>query len=71
MTVHGMDDNSFTYGNVKSIRDTDKALLVEDDDGDQIWVPKSQLTEDSEVWKTGQDGDLVVTKWFAEQHGWM
>jgi hypothetical protein len=33
------------------------------------WFPKSQIHDDSEVWREGQEGELVVTEWFAEQRG--
>lgn len=49
---------------------TQKALLVEVD-GDEVWVPQSQITDDSEVWKEGDTGTLVVTEWIAEQKGWL
>jgi len=32
-------------------------------------VPQSQIHEDSEVWKRGDEGTLVVTQWWAEQRG--
>lgn len=38
-------------------------------DGEEIWIPKSQITDDSEVYETGTEGTLVVTEWIAEQKG--
>ncbi len=32
-----------------------------------VWVPKSQITDDSEVYEADQCGKLVVTAWFAEK----
>lgn len=32
-------------------------------------VPKSVLHEDTEVWKDGQEGELVVLTWFALREG--
>jgi hypothetical protein len=48
--------------------DTDKAILAEID-GTDVWIPKSQIKDESEVWKKGQSGKLVVTEWIATQKG--
>ena len=32
------------------------------------WVPQSAVHADSEVYKSGQSGDLVVVAWFAEKN---
>jgi hypothetical protein len=57
------------------VHETEKAILVEheffDTEDCQIWIPQSQVDEDSEIWKKGQLGDLVVSSWFAEQKGWL
>ena len=58
------------------IRATDKAILVECPDFDSdIWIPKSQVDDDSEVWGDTADGrgtgTLVVSRWYAEQKGWV
>ena len=37
-----------------------------------FWVPRSQIVPDeSEVMKLGDRGTLVVTRWLAEQKGWL
>lgn len=33
------------------------------------WIPKSQIHDDSEVYKPGTSGKLVITGWFAEREG--
>lgn len=43
------------------------ALLVID--GRRVWMPVSQIDDDSEVWKPGQRGKLVVSEWIAIQKG--
>lgn len=53
---------------VKSIRGSDKAILCEID-GEEVWIPQSQIDEDSEVWESGQEGTLVITAWLAKQKG--
>jgi hypothetical protein len=49
---------------------TDKAILVEID-GEEVWVPQSQVDEDSEVYQKGDEGTLIVSEWFAKQRGWV
>jgi hypothetical protein len=51
---------------VRCLRATEKAILCEIE-GDEVWIPQSQVTEDSEVWKPGQEGTLVITRWIARQ----
>lgn len=36
-----------------------------------VWIPQSCIHDDSEVWKKGQRGDLVIMEWFAEKKGWI
>lgn len=52
---------------------TDKALLVvlEDEEKREVWVPKSQIHDNSEVYTAKGEGDLVVTVWYAKQGGWV
>lgn len=38
-------------------------------EGEEIWIPKSQITDDSEVYKIGTEGTLVITDWIAEKKG--
>ena len=59
-----------SVGDAQVIRETDKAILV-DVEGDEVWIPKSALHDDSEVWseKNGE-GTLVVMAWFARKQGW-
>lgn len=52
---------------VSCLRQTDKAILVAID-GKELWVPQSVIDDDSEVWKKGDEGALVVHRWFAVRH---
>jgi hypothetical protein len=73
-----MGDDSFHKGYVRCIKQTDKAILCQvgdfspDDPGheEEFWVPQSQIHEDSEVWKEGDEGELVVSGWYARKEGW-
>lgn len=51
----------------EALRQTAKAVLVRMEDGRERWVPQSQIHPDSEVWKTGDVGTLVITAWLAER----
>lgn len=53
----------------KAVRETEKALLCQVD-GMEVWIPKSQIDDESEVWTEGTEGTLVVTAWFAKEKGW-
>lgn len=54
---------------VKCLQETDRAVLVEFDDGDKEWIPKSQI-EGGEVWAPGDEGTMTVTGWLAQERGW-
>lgn len=58
----------------KCIKSTDKAILVfseEDPIAGQVWIPQSQIHDDSEVYENGDEGTLVVNMWWAEKQGWI
>ena len=56
------------FENVVCTRDTDAALLCEID-GAEHWIPRSQISPESEVDAAGDEGTLVVTEWIAAQRG--
>ena len=69
-----MMTESVSYNDCKIVHDTHDAILVlipEVDEGDPVWVPQSQVHEDSEIWRKGDAGTLTVTQWIAEQKGWV
>lgn len=55
------------------LRATDKALLIALEDlGEPLWVPKSVVHDDSEVYGPDAgacEGELVVKAWWAEANG--
>jgi hypothetical protein len=53
---------------VKVLKETDKALLV-DLEGEPVWVPKSCVDDDSEVYRLGDEGTLLVSEWWAIREG--
>lgn len=54
----------------KVVKETDAALLCDTEEHGQVWVPKSQIDDDSETYSAGTSGTLIVSQWFAEQRGW-
>lgn len=63
---------SYEVEDARCIRDSGKAILVEAPDFDEPeWIPQSMVDEDSEVYKLGTEGKLIVADWFAEKKGWL
>lgn len=64
-------DPGYEYGHVVVGAVTDAAFLIE---GDEEWVPFSQIMPDSEIGEgcdKGDEGILVVTTWIARKKGWL
>jgi len=62
---------SFTIEKAKCIVATDKAICVQAPCFDEdTWIPLSQVDDESEVYKKGAEGDLVVSDWWAEKEDW-
>jgi hypothetical protein len=54
------------------VAETSKAICVEAEEFDErVWIPQSQIDEDSEVYSKGDEGMLIVSEWWAEKQGWM
>jgi len=54
---------------VECLAETDRAILCRSEswDGEKVWVPKSVLGEETEVGEKGDEGVLVVARWFAKK----
>lgn len=63
-----MSDEYVEFEDVTVKAETDKAILCVIGE-DEHWVPKSQLSEDSEVYAKGTEGKLVVSEWLAKTKG--
>lgn len=48
---------------------TADALLARLPSGKEVWFPKSQVHDNSAIWKAGETGTLTVTVWIAEKKG--
>lgn len=62
-----------SFKKTQCIKETDWAILVESEDLEgQVWIPKSVIDADSEVWGSTSDsneGTLIVQEWFAVNEG--
>ena len=62
-------------GKVKCLYATDRALQVVSVASDcilgKMWIPKSVVHDDSEVYLENHEGEMVVEQWFAEKQGWI
>lgn len=59
-------------GQASIIRTTEKAILVklEDEDDREVWIPKSVIHDNSEVYsEQSSTGLLVVQEWWANKNG--
>jgi len=56
------------YG-AKAIKETESALLIQTTRVENIWIPKSQIDERSEVCSEGDSGLLIISEWFARKEG--
>ena len=52
----------------RSIRDTDLAVLVIIEEEEEVWIPKSVIHDDSDIFEADQEGELVVPEWFAKKN---
>lgn len=65
------ETEGFEVGTAGVSWETPDAVLFAIDGVGAVWVPKSAVHDNSEVWKRGQEpGALVVKPWFAKKKGW-
>lgn len=65
------DDEGVRFEETKVVAQTDRAVLVKGeafDDG-ELWIPRSVIHDDSEVWKQGDQGRLILKGWWARENG--
>lgn len=65
-----MDAEKAEFEDAKGLRFTKTGLalwcLV---DGIEVCIPQSQIDDDSEVWRPGDEGKLVISMWIAIEKG--
>jgi hypothetical protein len=52
-----------------AVAESELAILVTLTDGEQIWLPCSTISVESEVQDYGDRGTLIVNSWIAEKKG--
>jgi hypothetical protein len=63
-------DEPVEYDCVEVLHETERAWLC-NVDGSEVWIPKSQLLDDSDPLEAGTDGvfTIVVPMWLAVEKG--
>lgn len=61
------------FDNCEAVWETDKALkvIIPEIDVAPKWVPKWAVHDDSEVYRNGDEGTLVLKTRFCENEGWI
>lgn len=57
-----------TFEDCECKAETTMAILV-DLGSHEVWIPKSQISDDSEVWRKDDTGKLIITEWIAKKKG--
>lgn len=54
----------------KILRETDRAFLLRlEEDGEEVWVPKAQVSDPEDYQEGDENVTVSVTRWLAEQKG--
>jgi hypothetical protein len=68
-------DQPFTYSKevicVQSTGDAIKVTPIHPHKPIPFWVPQEYVHDDSEIYKVGDEGKLVVKKSWADKQGWI
>lgn len=56
------------FEDVEVKHETEMAILCVVD-GNEVWIPKSIIHDDSEVFKAGTTGRLIIPEWLAKAKG--
>ncbi len=51
------------------LKETDRAILCRLVDRSEVWIPKSQIDDESEVNHETDSGTLVISQWLADEKG--
>ena len=58
------------YPDCTCLKETSMAILVADACGSEAWIPKSQIDDDSEVYREGGEGLLIISAWCDKRIEW-
>lgn len=65
-----MSSSNYVHLDVEEIvKETDKALLLRLDGGEEVWVPLSQVADADDYSAGDMDCTVSVTEWFARKEG--
>ncbi len=65
-----MSSSNYVHLDVDEVvRETDKALLLRLEEGEEVWVPLSQIADSDQYGAGDRDCTISVTSWFAEKEG--
>jgi len=56
------------FDNCAIVRITDGALLIRFEEGEEKWVPRSQIA-DHELLNEGDETTVSITDWFCDKEG--
>jgi hypothetical protein len=51
------------------VKETDSAFLLRLDDGEEVWIPKSQVSDPESYAQGDCNATVSVTEWIAKQKG--
>jgi hypothetical protein len=61
------------FEGAECVRESDKAICVRGVEINDIWIPKTQVDDDSEVWgykpEARGPGRLIISEWIAKEKG--
>jgi hypothetical protein len=64
-----MPDSETFSCDAECVAETERAIRCRLETGDEVWIPKSVVHDDSEVYALDHSGKLVVAGWWAEKEG--
>lgn len=64
-----MPQRMVSFTGCTALKGTQNALLIQTSDGEQVWIPRSQIGENSDVTEEGDNGELEITEWIATEKG--
>ena len=61
--------DTYTLENVEVIEERTLCIRILTDEGDNIFIPKSQIDDMSDVFNEGDTGNLTISMWMAKEKG--
>lgn len=65
-----MGSGNYVHVQIKKIlKETDKSFLVRFHDGEEVWLPKSQIADWEDYNEGDHDVSMSITEWIANEKG--